>query len=152
MPRCSATEAFAFFEESFELSRRFRALRLWLSLRYHGLQAFRESITKDLELAQRLASAIDKHDKFELLVLPELTAVCFRYRTAKPTSEDDLNRRNAEILQLVVRRGRVYLSNAALRGKFYLRACIVNHRTTEADVDEVIPEVLAAAGELRSYA
>ena len=146
------TEAFAFFEESFELSRRFRALRLWLSLRYHGLQAFRESITKDLELAQRLASAIDKHDKFELLVLPELTAVCFRYRTAKPTSEDDLNRRNAEILQLVVRRGRVYLSNAALRGKFYLRACIVNHRTTEADVDEVIPEVLAAAGELRSYA
>jgi len=103
-------------------------------------------------LAQRLASAIDKHDKFELLVLPELTAVCFRYRTAKPTSEDDLNRRNAEILQLVVRRGRVYLSNAALRGKFYLRACIVNHRTTEADVDEVIPEVLAAAGELRLYA
>ena len=48
----------------------------------------------------------------------------------------------------MVRRGRVYLSNATLRGKFYLRACLVNHRTTEADVDAVIPEVLAAAEDL----
>src|SRR5690349_23080052 len=45
-------EGFAFFEESIELSRRFRALRLWLSLRYHGLEAFRSSIREDLELAQ----------------------------------------------------------------------------------------------------
>lgn len=142
-------EGFAFFEESIELSRRFRALRLWLSLRYHGLQAFRQSITKDLELAQRLANAIHSHDKFQLLASPELTAVCFRYGTDKPTREDDLNRRNAEILREVVRRGRVYLSNATLGGKFYLRACIVNHRTTEDDVDAVIPEVLAVAEKLR---
>ena len=141
-------EGFAYFEESIELSRRFRALTLWLSLRYHGLQAFRDSITKDLELAQRLANAIDSHERFQLLVYPELTAVCFRYMTGEATSEDDLNRRNAEILQQVVRRGRVYLSNATLRGKFYLRACIVNHRTTEEDVDAVIPEVLAAIEEL----
>ena len=143
------TEGFAFFEESIELSRRFRALRLWLSLRYHGLQAFRESIREDLELAQRLANAIHSHEKFQLLASPELTAVCFRYRTDKSNSEDDLNRRNAEILQEVVRRGRVYLSNAALCGKFYLRACIVNHRTTRDDVAAVIPEVLAAAEKLR---
>jgi len=45
----------------------------------------------------------------------------------------------------LVERGRVYLSNTTVRGKFALRACIVNHRTTEADVDSVIPEVLAAA-------
>ena len=142
------TEGFAFFEESIELSRRFRALRLWLSLRYHGLQAFRESITKDLELAQRLANAVKSHGKLELFATPELTAVCFRYRTDEAASEDDVSRQNALILERVVRRGRVYLSNATLRGKFYLRACIVNHRTTEEDVDAVIPEVLSAAGEL----
>lgn len=141
-------EGFAFFDESIELSRRFRALRLWLSLRYHGLEAFRESIAKDLELAQRLAAIIESHDQFELLAFPELTAVCFRYRTAKPTTEEDLNRVNAEILRRVVRRGRVYLSNATVRHKFYLRACLVNHRTTEADIDAVIPEVVAAAGEI----
>ena len=142
------TEGFAFFEESMELSRRFRALRLWLSLRYHGLRAFRESITKDLELAQRLANAVKSHGKFQLFATPELTAVCFRYRTDEATSEDDLSRQNALILERVIRRGRVYLSNATLRGKFYLRACIVNHRTTDEDVDAVIPEVLSAAGEL----
>jgi aromatic-L-amino-acid/L-tryptophan decarboxylase len=139
-------EGFAFFEESMELSRRFRALKLWLSLRYHGLRKFRESIEQDLKLAQRLASAIAGASELELLAPPELSVVCFRYKGRNPISEDDLNRRNAEILQKIVRRGRIYLSNATLRGRFYLRACIVNHRTTEADVDAVVPEVLMAAG------
>ena len=138
-------EGFAFFEESMELSRRFRALKLWLSLRYHGLRKFRESIQQDLELAARLARAIDRSADLELLAPPELSVVCFRYKGSDSISEDDLNRRNAEILQKIVRRGRIYLSNATVRGKFYLRACIVNHRTTEADVDAVIPEVLMAA-------
>jgi len=140
-------EGFAFFEESLELSRRFRALRLWLSLRYHGLQAFRAAIQKDLDLAQRLGTAIAEHADLELLALVELSAVCFRY-IAAGLSEDELNRHNAAILKRVVQRGRVYLSNATLRGKFCLRACVVNHRTTEADVDSVITEVLAAAKDL----
>jgi aromatic-L-amino-acid/L-tryptophan decarboxylase len=138
-------EGFAFFEESMELSRRFRALKLWLSLRYHGLKAFRESIRKDLELAQRLARAIAQTPELELLAPVELSAVCFRHRGSGFVAENILNQRNAEILQRVLHRGRVYLSNATLRGQFSLRACIVNHRTTEADVDSVIPEVLAAA-------
>ncbi len=141
-------EGFAFFEESLELSRRFRALRLWLSLRYHGLQAFRAAIQKDLDLAQRLATAISKQPDLKLLARGELSAVCFRYIGAGSLSEEELNRRNAAILKRVVQRGRVYLSNATLRGKFCLRACIVNHRTTADDVDSVIPEVLAAAKDL----
>lgn len=138
-------EGFAFFEESMELSRRFRALRLWLSLRYHGLQAFRTSIQEDLNLAQRLAAAIRRHPKLEVLAPVGLSAVCFRYVSDTSQTEDQLSLQNAEILKRVVQRGRVYLSNASLLGKFCLRACIVNHRTTEADVDEVITEVVEAA-------
>jgi glutamate/tyrosine decarboxylase-like PLP-dependent enzyme len=141
-------EGFAFFEESLELSRRFRALRLWLSLRYHGLQAFRDAIQKDLDLAQRLATVITKQPDLELLAPVELSALCFRYTADGSLSDDELNRHNAAILKRVVERGRVYLSNATLRGRFCLRACIVNHRTTEADVDSVIPEVLTAAKDL----
>jgi len=141
-------EGFAFFEESLELSRRFRALRLWLSLRYHGLQAFRAAIQKDLDLAQRLATAIAKHPDLELLAPVELSAVCFRYIENETKPDDELNRHNAAILKRVVQRGRVYLSNATLRGKFCLRACIVNHRTTADDVDSVIPEVLDFARNL----
>jgi aromatic-L-amino-acid decarboxylase len=138
-------EGFAFFEESLELSRRLRALRLWLSLRYHGLQAFRAAIQKDLDLAQRLATAISKQPELKLVARGELSAVCFRFIGTGTWSEEELNRRNAAILKRVVQAGRVYLSNATLRGKFCLRACIVNHRTTPGDVDSVIPEVLAAA-------
>jgi glutamate/tyrosine decarboxylase-like PLP-dependent enzyme len=138
-------EGFAFFEESLELSRRFRALRLWLSLRYHGLKAFRAAIQKDLDLAQRLASAIANQPRLELMASVELSAICFRHVGIDPLAEEELNRHNAAILKRVVQRGHVYLSNATLRGKFCLRACIVNHRTTEADVDSVIPEVMTAA-------
>jgi aromatic-L-amino-acid/L-tryptophan decarboxylase len=141
-------EGFAFFEESIELSRRFRSLKLWLSLRYHGFEAFRESIKNDLEHAQRLARAIKNHTHLELMAPVELSAVCFRHRALGGTSEEKLNEYNAAVLKRVVQRGRVYLSNASIRGKFCLRACIVNHRTKEEDVDTIFPEVEAATIDL----
>ena len=137
-------EGFAFFEESLELSRRFRALKLWFSLRYHGLAAFRESIRKDLAQARRLAEAIRAEPKLELLAPVELSAVCFRYR-GTISSEEELNRFNQALLKRILERGRIYLSNASLGGKFSLRACIVNHRTIDPDVDTVVPEALEAA-------
>jgi aromatic-L-amino-acid decarboxylase len=141
-------EGFAFFEESLELSRRFRALKLWVSLCYHGFSAFRESIQKDLRQAHRLAQAIEREPNLELVAAGELSAVCFRYRGAVSQSDEELNRLNTALLTRLVKRGRVYLSNASIAGKFCLRACIVNHRTTDADVDSVVPEVLAAGREV----
>jgi aromatic-L-amino-acid/L-tryptophan decarboxylase len=135
-------EAFAFFEESIELSRRFRALKLWLSLRYHGAEAFRTAIRSDLQHARDLARAIRSTAQLELLAPVELSAVCFRYRAG---AESDSDRLNAAILQRLVARGRVYLSNASVAGRFALRACFVNHRTTDSDVAEIVPEVLAAS-------
>jgi aromatic-L-amino-acid decarboxylase len=141
-------EGFSFFEESLELSRRFRALKLWLSLRYHGFEAFREAINKDLAHARRLSERVAAEARLELLAPVELSAVCFRYRGKGQASEAELNRLNPMILKRVIERGRVYLSNASLRNKFCLRACIVNHRTTHSDIDSVIAEVLAATKEI----
>jgi glutamate/tyrosine decarboxylase-like PLP-dependent enzyme len=130
-------ESFAFFDESMELSRRFRALKLWLSLRYHGRGAFREAIALDLQHAQLLAHLIQQEPSLELLAPVSLSAVCFRHRSAD----------NQSVLQHVLRRGKVYLSNATINGHFALRACFVNHRTVEADVRSVVEEVMAAADE-----
>jgi aromatic-L-amino-acid decarboxylase len=135
-------EGFAFFEESLELSRRFRALKLWLSLRYHGVARFRAAIHADLRHAQLLARLVQAEPALELLAPVELSTVCFRWKDAPETEVDQ---RNAAILREVSRRGRVYLSNASVRGAFALRACIVNHRTTDADITAVVEEVLAAA-------
>jgi glutamate/tyrosine decarboxylase-like PLP-dependent enzyme len=140
-------EGFAFFEESMELSRRFRALKIWLSLRYHGAQAFRDSIAEDLRLALHLASVVGEHDKLDLLAPVELSAVCFRYRP-EANSEDEVNAVNAEIVKRSQRAGRVFFSNAMLNGKFALRACITNHRSTQKDVEEVVREVMRLSAEI----
>ena len=138
-------EGFAFFEETIELSRRFRALKVWLSLRYHGLGAFRAAIRENLRQAALLADLIEAEPSLELLAPVELSAVCFRWTNA---GAEALNDRNEEILRQVNRRGRVWLSNADIRGTVGLRVCIVNHRTTDDDVRAVVEEVLAAAESL----
>lgn len=143
-------EGFAFFEESIELSRPVRALKLWLSLRYYGLNAFKDSIREDLELARKLAAAIDAEPRLERLAPVPLSAVCFRYIGASGHVVRDLDTLNRAILTRVIHRGRVYISNATIRGRFALRACIVNHRTTENDVLSVVTEVLAAAHDIQA--
>lgn len=141
-------EGFAFFEQSMELSRRFRALKLWFSLRYHGFASLRKSIEKDLLHAQRLGTAIANKRELQLLAPIELSAVCFRYVGNRSLPEVKLNQLNFDILRRIIARGHVYLSNATLHSKFCLRACIVNHRTTDSDIDSVPAEVLAAAQEV----
>jgi len=137
-------EGFAFFDQTLELSRRFRALKLWLSLRYHGLAAFREAIGENMRQASLLAGLIESEPSLELLAPVELSAVCFRWTGA---GNDASNDRNEQILRRVNERGRVWISNASIRGTVGLRVCITNHRTTDADVHAVVEEVLAAAAE-----
>jgi len=72
----------------------------------------------------------------------QLSTVCFRWRDAP---EGELDQRNTAILHELSRRGRVYLSSTRVRGAFALRACIINHRTTDADIAAIVEEVLAAA-------
>lgn len=141
-----AVEGFAFFDESMELSRRARALKVWLSVRYHGLAAFRDAIRRDVENARRLDALVRASPALELLAPATLSAVCFRYVGGVPESERDAF--NARLMARINARGRAYLSNATLHGRFVLRACFVNHRTSPEDVDTVVTEVLAAAAEL----
>jgi aromatic-L-amino-acid decarboxylase len=142
-------EGFAFFDQTIELSRRFRALKLLLSLRYHGLVAFRAAIAENIEQAKLLAKLIDAEPSLELLAPVELSAVCFRWVNAET---DTLNDLNEEILREVNQAGRVWLSNASIHGAVGLRACITNHRTTEQDVQTVVEEVLEAADRVTAAA
>jgi aromatic-L-amino-acid decarboxylase len=142
-------EGFAFFDQTIELSRRFRALKLWLSLRYHGLGAFRAAIAENLAQARLLAEMVEAEPSLELLAPVELSAVCFRWSNE---DLDALNERNEAILREVNRAGQVWLSNAAVHGTVGLRACITNHRTTEQDVHRIIEEVLAAADRVAARA
>src|SRR6185312_8430836 len=121
-----------------ELSRRFRALKLWMLLQYHGRAVFRDAIALDLQHARLLEDLVRSESELELMATGPLSAVCFRHRTAD----------NEALLKRVIERGRVYISNATIRSAFALRACFVNNRTHEDDVRAIVTEVREAAREV----
>jgi aromatic-L-amino-acid decarboxylase len=141
-----AAETFAFWDHGLELSRRFRALKLWATLRFHGARRLAAAIGEDIRLATHLAELVSDAEDFELLAGPGLSICCFRHVPARPLDEPALNGHNERILQALQHDGRVYLSNATVDGRFALRACITNFRTTQADVEQVLTVVRELAG------
>ena len=154
----AADEAFAFWDYGVELSRRFRALKIWLTLRYYGVRRIAAAISDDISLAAYLGELVEQADDFELMAPVELSICCFRYvppaltarlRTASESERiainDELDRLNTRIMNGVQTGGRAYVSNASIRGRFALRACITNFRTTRADIKETL-NIIRAAG------
>jgi glutamate/tyrosine decarboxylase-like PLP-dependent enzyme len=144
----SDEEAFAFWDYGIELSRRFRALKVWLTLQYYGARRIAEAISEDISLAAYLGEAVSEAEDFELLAPVELSICCFRYRPAHTSSEAELDRLNESIMALVQKGGRAYVSNATVNGRFALRACITNFRTTQSDIDETVAAIRAVAEDL----
>jgi aromatic-L-amino-acid decarboxylase len=141
------SEAFAFWDYGVELSRPFRALKVWALLSYYGARRVREAIAEDCALAEHLAALVDEAEDFELLAPATLGICCFRYAPAGAADErlDDLN---ARVMQRVQRGGVAYLSNAVLRGRFALRASVTNFRTTRRDLTVTLDAVRRAALEV----
>jgi aromatic-L-amino-acid/L-tryptophan decarboxylase len=144
----SDDEAFAFWDYGVELSRRFRALKVWLTLQYYGTRRIAEAIGEDISLAEYLGEVVSKADDFELLAPVELSICCFRFVPERGMSDTELNQLNERIMALVQKGGRAYVSNATVNGRFALRACITNFRTTKADIDETVEAIRDAAKSL----
>lgn len=153
-------ESFAFWDYGVELSRRFRALKIWLMLRHYGSRRVAAAISKDNALALELAALVEAATDFELLAPVELSICCFRYvpqslRERLRTEDDEgrerveieLDELNARIMHRVQHGGRAYLSNATLHGRYALRACITNFRTTSEDLRTTLDIVREAAEE-----
>jgi aromatic-L-amino-acid/L-tryptophan decarboxylase len=130
-------EAFAFWDHGLELSRRFRALKLWMTLRHYGARRLAEAVEHDIAMAAHLGALIERSGDFELLSRPSLSICTFRHVPAT-VPPDGLDAHNERLLGALQRDGRVYLSNALIDGRFALRACITNYRTTPADVERTI--------------
>jgi glutamate/tyrosine decarboxylase-like PLP-dependent enzyme len=131
---------YAFWDYGPELTRRFRALKIWMALKAYGANALAEAIEGNIRLARRLATLIDESPDFERLAPVPLSIVCFGHKGG-----GDFNAHNRELMLRIQHGGRSYLSNATIRGRFALRVCIVNHRTTEADLVTLLDEIRAAA-------
>jgi glutamate/tyrosine decarboxylase-like PLP-dependent enzyme len=135
-----------------QFSRGFWALKIWLSLLAHGRAAYARRISHDAALARYLGDRARERADFELVCPVGLSVCCFRYVPEDlPAGEGRdayLDLLNERLMTEVQQDGRVFFSNAILRGRFVLRVCIVNFRTEAEDLDAVLDVAAEVGGRL----
>lgn len=152
-----ADEKFAFWDFGPELSRRFRALKVWMTLSHVGTRALGEAVERNCACAQYVEELVSGSTDFEMLAPVTLSIFCFRYvppalrveyesagAETRARLDHDLDVLNERILVRVQRAGRSYLSNARVDGRFALRGCVMNFRTTRRDMEILLDDVRSA--------
>jgi aromatic-L-amino-acid/L-tryptophan decarboxylase len=132
-----------------ELSRGFKALKVWMGLKRHGRKGYAAAVEHDVGLARFLSEEARRRDDFELLAEPVLSIANFRYRPAG-VSEDRLDALNQKLVNQLVRSGAFFLAPTRLKGRTSMRAAIVNFRTTKDDLVFMLDEAARVGRELRA--
>jgi glutamate/tyrosine decarboxylase-like PLP-dependent enzyme len=131
-----------FGDRGLQLSRSFRALKVWMSVQTFGMAAFRRAVGNGIALADRAGAYVRASPVLELLNPPSLGVVCFRFRPrAGAEDEAALEALNEEIQARVIASGTAMMSSTRLRGLYSLRLCILSHRTTWKDVEDTLKAV-----------
>src|SRR5213596_2865769 len=143
-----AAGGFPFAERGVQLSRGFRALKVWMSFKTHGVDAFAQLIHQNVRQAHYLAGLVTKHPRLELLAPAPLNVVCFRF-VVPGVDDAALNALNKEILLRIQESGLAIPSQTVLNGKFALRAAITNHRSRREDFDQLVRAVVETGTALR---
>lgn len=139
--RDEAPETYKFFHLAPELSRRFRALPVYLALRHYGIPRLGRNVLHNVECAEYLAALIEAEDELELVVAPQLSILCFRYRPPRH-DEAAVDRINSEIRDRIQLEGEYLISPTRVHGRPVLRVCIMNHATRAAQVEGLLESVL----------
>jgi aromatic-L-amino-acid decarboxylase len=129
-----------------ELSRSFRGLRVWLPLKYFGVQAFRENLTEKLRLTNWMYQRFQEEPRFACVSIPELSAFAFRYHPKK----GDADTFNRQLLKALVASKKLYLSSTLLNGEFVIRICILGFRTHQHEVEKAFEIIRATAQKLEA--
>ena len=119
---------------SLKLSRPFRGLRLWMALKLYGWEPFAEALSLNRSLAVRLHRRLSEDSRFEVPWTPDLSTVAFRLR-------DRSDADTLELMRGINDRGHVYLSPTTIAEKTYVRACFLNHRSSEATLVDLVGDV-----------
>ena len=137
-----------FVDYGMQNSRGFRALKVWLALQHIGRSGYIASIAEDMRLSRKMYDLFGSHPEFEVFT-QSLSITTFRYvppdlrsQIGDPAVEERLNKLNENLLARIEKSGEAFFSNAVIKGKFALRACIVNFRTSDKDI-EALPELVA---------
>jgi glutamate/tyrosine decarboxylase-like PLP-dependent enzyme len=146
-----AEDEINFSDHGIALTRRFRALKIWFSVKMLGVSWFRALVERCCRLAELAEALLRQTPGFEILSSRQLSIVCFRYvppglREQSVARNEYLNRLNLALVDALRATGRAFLSSTVLCDEVALRFCFVNWRTTAADVEEVV-RLLSELGE-----
>jgi len=139
----------SFADLGIELTRRFRALKVWMALKAHGVAGFERSIRDNVRQAARLASRIEASADLELAAPVALNVVCFRFVGEGGTAEE-LDRLNREVLVRLQTSGVAMPSHSVIGGSFVIRVAITNHRSRDDDFDALVVDVCRLGRELQT--
>jgi aromatic-L-amino-acid decarboxylase len=137
-----------FSEFGFQQTRGFRALKVWMTMKEFGLAGYKAAIEENIALARYLADRVRSSPDLGLTAPPSLSVVCFRLLGRSVANEDAVAALNRSLLERLQLGGEAFLSSTELQGRFTLRACIVNYRSTRRDVDRMLEAVRTLAAEL----
>ena len=126
-----------FYERGYQLTRSFRALKLWLSFKAFGVAAFRAAVARGLELAELAEQVLGEDDCWQIISPATLGIVAFRFAPAK-VMEEQLDRLNQQLVSALREDGFAFATSTILRSQTVLRMCTINPRTTEADIRAAI--------------
>jgi glutamate/tyrosine decarboxylase-like PLP-dependent enzyme len=140
-------EALTWMEFSIEGTRRFRALKLWMSWRHLGTAGLGRLVERTNDLAAELSELLRASPDFELaLDVPDLSIVCFRHLPPSLDDGDALDAHQDELQRQLEVSGEAWVSTTRLRGRTWLRAGVVNHMSTTADLLALLESLRSAAG------
>ena len=125
-----------FSDHGLQLSRAFRALKVWMSVQTFGMAAFRKAVSNGLDLAARAADYIGASPILVMANPASLGIVCFRIEPPGIDDETKLDEANRTVLARLFWEDRAFISSISLRGRFALRMCIINHNTSWNHVRE----------------
>ena len=127
-----------FSDRGLQLTRTCRAIKLWISIRYFGVAAFRAAIDACLDLTHHAEQHITAASELELMTPASLGVITFRRHPRGVDDEAVLERMNAALVDEIQRQGDVFVSTARVRGRLVLRLCILNHSTSTTQVDRAL--------------
>lgn len=128
-----------FYDHGVQLTRRFRALKLYMSVKTFGLNAFRKAIDYNLKLAEQTEAILRKSSKWEVVSPATLAVINFRYNSIKLNlSEEELDELNQKISEKIMASREALLVTTILQNQIVLRMCLINPRTTLEDVKGTI--------------
>lgn len=141
LDRGPAAAGMPFADLGIQLTRGFRALKVWMAFKTHGVRRIAELIEQNVAQARHLVDLVAGHPHLELVAPAPLNVVCFRF-VAPDVDDARLNQLNREILIRIQERGLAMPSHTELGGRFALRCAIVNHRTRLEDLDLLVHAVV----------